>query len=435
MLRRPAATARPRALGHRDFRLLWIGQSVSEGGNAATRVVLPLVAVTTLHASAFTMGLLSAAAWLPWLLIGLPAGAWVDRVRRRPVLIGANLLSAAVLLAVTAAAWLHRLTVGQLLLAVALCGAANVFFSAAYGAYVPELLPEELLVDGNAKLELSGSAAELVAPSAGGALVQAGGAALGFLADTVSFLLSTALLVRIRTTERPPAVRTGGSLRAEIRTGIRFLTADPYLRTILFCDAGMNLFLCGSQAVVVLFLSRTVGLGGGSIGVLFGLVGLGAVAGAALAPRLGERLGSARALLLCALGGTPFGLLVPLTGRGAGLLAFLVGDFCLTAAVVASNVIIISFRQARTPPELLGRVGSAIRFVMYGTIPLGGLLAGTLGSAVGPRATLGALYAGAVLCSLLLLRGPLRTLRTLPDPEPTPAPEPEPTPEPTPARP
>ncbi|MGP9023158.1 MFS transporter [Streptomyces sp. BR1] len=407
-------------LRHRDFRLLWTGESVSQFGSAATRVLLPLIAVDALGADSFTMGLLNAVAWLPWLLIGLPVGAWTDRMRRRPVMIVCNTVSAALMLSLTVAAWLDALTTTQLLLVSLLLGTADVFFRAAYSAYLPALLPAEQLADGNARLQTSESAAEVVAPGVGGALAQAGSAAVGFLADGLSFLVSAVLLARIRTPESPP----GGEERApgekglvrEIRDGVGFLAGDPFLRTILVCDAAMNLFLAGAQSLAIVFLRRTVGADGTVVGVLIALAGLGGVLGAVLAPRLARRVGTARAVLLCAFGAGPFGLLIPLTGGGAGLLAFLVGEFCLMAGIVAGNVVIVSFRQAYCPPEMLGRVSSGIRFVMYGTVPIGSLLGGALGMAVGDRDALWILYAGNALCALLLLKGPLRTLRDLPVP-------------------
>ncbi|GAA0472211.1 MFS transporter [Streptomyces sp. NPDC046215] len=404
------------SLRHRDFRLLWAGESISQAGSAATRVMLPLIAVDTLHASSMTMSVLNAAAWLPWVLIGLPAGAWVDRVRRRPVMIVCNAVSGALLLTVGAAAWLDALSIGQLLLVAVLSGTADVFFRAAYSAYVPALLPRADLADGNAKLETSESAADVVAPSAGGALVQAGGAVFGFLADGLSFLASVLLLTRIRAREGPPGGerRRAPALGPEIREGFAYLVRDPFLRTILLCDAGMNLFLAGTQALAIVFLSRTVGVDGGTIGVLIALAGLGGVLGAVLSPLLARTFGTARAVLLCAFCGGPFGLLIPLTTDGAGLVAFLVGDFCLTASIVAGNVIIVSFRQAYCPPGMLGRISSSIRFLMYGAVPVGSLLGGALATVLSDRGALWILYTGNALCALLLLHGPVRSRRELP---------------------
>jgi MFS family permease len=406
-------------LRRRDFRLLWAGESVSQFGIAATRVLLPLIAVETLDAGPFTMGVLGAAAWVPWLLFGLPVGTWTDRMRRRPVMIVCNAVSALLMLSLTAAAWLEVLTTGQLLLVAVLSGTADVFFRAAYSAYLPSLLPREELADGNAKLQTSESVAEVVAPGAGGALAQAGSAAAGFLADGLSFLVSAVLLLRIRTPESPPggeerAAAGQRSLGREIRAGVAFLAGDPFLRTMLLCDAAMNLFLAGAQPLSILFLSRTVGAPGAVIGVLIALAGLGGVLGAVVSPRLARRVGTARSVLLCAFCGGPFGLLIPLTTDGVGLLAFLVGEFCLMTGVVAGNVIIVSFRQAYCPADMLGRVGSSIRFVMYGTVPVGSLLGGALGTLLGERDALWLLYGGNALCTLLLLTGPLRGGRELP---------------------
>ncbi|MEV7416127.1 MFS transporter [Streptomyces sp. NPDC089919] len=416
-------TAGRGALRRPDFRLLWAGESVSQFGSAATRVLLPLIAVDTLDAGPFTMGVLGAAAWVPWLLFGLPVGAWTDRMRRRPVMIVCNAVSAALMLSLAATVWLDALTTTQLMLVAVLAGTADVFFRAAYSAYLPTLLPAEQLADGNARLQTSESVAEVAAPGVGGALAQAGTAAAGLLADALTFLISATLLLRIRTPESPPGgtepAPTQRSLVTEIRAGVAFLTRDPFLRTILLCDAAMNLFLGGAQALTILFLSRTVGVPGTMVGVLIALAGLGGVLGAILSPHLARRFGTARAVLLCAFCGSPFGLLIPLTTDGAGLLTFLIGEFSLMTSVVAGNVIIVSFRQAYCPPNMLGRVSSTIRFVMYGTIPIGSLLAGALATPLGTKEALYLLYTANALTPLLLLRGPLKSHRDLPTPDPT----------------
>ncbi|MEU6862776.1 MFS transporter [Streptomyces sp. NPDC046876] len=408
------------ALRRRDFRLLWAGESVSQFGSAATRVLLPLIAVDTLDAGPLTMGVLGAAAWVPWLLFGLPVGAWTDRMRRRPVMIVCNAVSALLMLSLTATVALDLLTTTQLILVAVLSGTADVFFRAAYSAYLPTVLPHEELADGNARLQTSESVAEVVAPGVGGALAQAGSAAAGFLTDGLSFLISAALLLRIRTPEAPPGGEersaTKRSLTAEIREGVAFLTQDPFLRTILLCDAAMNLFLAGAQSLSILFLSRTVGAPGGLIGILIALAALGGVLGAVLSPHLARRFGTARAVLLCAFCSGPFGLLIPLTTDGIGLLAFLAGEFTLMTGVVAGNVIIVSFRQAYCPPDMLGRVSSTIRFVMYGTIPVGSLLGGALGTLLTERNALWLLYTANALSALLLLTGPLHTTQNLPTP-------------------
>ncbi|MEW1569300.1 MFS transporter [Streptomyces sp. NPDC093509] len=404
----------------REFRLLWAGETVSQFGGATTRMLTPLLAVSALHAGSFTMGLLNAAAWLPWLLLGLPSGAWTDRMRRLPLMIVCNVASALLMFSVAAAVWLKLLTTSQVLLVAFLCGVTDVFFRAAYSAYLPTVVPREELAGGNAKLQLSESVAEVAAPGVGGAVAQVGATALGFVADGLSRLASAVLLSRIRVHESPPGgegrMARDSSLIGEIREGIAFLVRDPFLRTILLCDAAMNLFLAGAQSLVIVFLSRTVGVSDTVIGVLVALAAMGGVLGSVISPRLARGVGTAKAVLLCTFCAGPFGLLIPLATDGWGLSAFLVGEFCLMTGIVASNVIIVSFRQSYCPPDMLGRVSSSIGFVMYGTVPIGSLLGGALGSLLGDRNALWLLYAGNALSAFLLLTGPLRSRQELPVP-------------------
>ncbi|HEX3814648.1 MAG TPA: MFS transporter [Mycobacteriales bacterium] len=399
---------------HRDFRLLWTGETTSKFGSSISGIALSLVAVSTLHASTFVVAVLSAAAWLPWLLIGLPAGAWIDRWPRRPVMIACDLVSLCLFLSIPIAAWLGVLSIVQLLLVAVLVGVATVFFQTAYGAFLPSLLPPEDLQEGNAKLQGSASAVQVVGPGAGGLLAEVFGAVTGLVADAASFLVSAVCLLRIRTREEPAPVVHRRSLREEIGAGLRFVTRDPYLRVLMAFGATANLALTGYQAIVVVFLVRVVGVGSGAVGLLMAATSLGGVAGALVSSRVARRFGTARAVLLCELCGPPFGLLIPLTGKGFGLIFFAVGGFLVVAGVVASNVIQSGFRQAYVPADLRGRVSTSSAFLNYGAIPIGALLGGTLGTALGVRPTLWLMTGLLALSGLLLLAGPARHRRDYP---------------------
>jgi predicted MFS family arabinose efflux permease len=399
----------------RDFRLLWFGETTSNVGNAISMMAMPLVAVVTLRASTFTVGLLAAAVWLPWLVIGLPAGAWVDRWSRRAVMLVCDLVSLVLLASVPVAAWLGVLTVGQLLVVALLTGVANVFFSTAYSVYLPAVVGPDDLAEGNAKMQGSESAALVAGPGIGGAVTQAFGAVVGLLADAVTFAVSAVCLLGIRVRERPAVpARENASLRREIAEGLRFVARDPYLRVLAGYAASTNLAANILMAILVVFLVRTVGVGPGTVGALLAVMSCGGVAGAALSTTIARRFGTARGLLLCELCTAPFALLIPLTTPGAGLAWFAVGGFVVEMGIVASNVIFGAFRQSYCPPSLLGRVTAGTRFVVFGAIPLGALLGGALGSALGVRETAWVATALSTLSVLVLLAGPLRTRRDLP---------------------
>jgi MFS family permease len=400
---------------HRDFRLLWAGQSVSDIGTAVSTVVLPLVAVVYLHASAFQVGALAAAEWVPWLLIGLPAGVWVDRSRCRPLMIGCDVLRAALIASVPVAAAFDRLGMAQLFVVAALTGLATVVFQVAYLSYVPALLDRDDLAEGNAKLQGSGAVAQVVGPGVGGLLVQAFRAPFALVVDAASYLVSAVaiLAIRVREPKREPAAHR--SLRREIAEGLRYVAADPFLRVLTIAPAVANFFFIGFEAINVVFLVRVVHLAPATVGLLVGVVSLGSVVGAAIARSVGRWIGTARAVWLATLVTAPFGLLIPLTTGGAGLAFYVVGNVVLLIGVLVYNVTVSSFRQFYCPPEILGRVIATMRFVLFGTMPLGALLGGTLGSLLGPRDAVWVLMAGNVLPGLILAASPLRRLRDLPD--------------------
>lgn len=413
-------TPRPRGglLRHRDFRLLWIGETASSIGTAVSSVVLPLVAVVSLSASAFEVGALAAAEWLPWLLIGLPAGVLVDRSRRRPLLIWCDLARAVLIASVPIAAVADVLTIAQLLVVALVVGMASVLFQVGYTSYLPSLLHRDELIEGNAKLQGTQALARVIGPSLGGLLVHLFRVPFALVANVIGYLASASVLlaIRAREPERPAAEHIG--VRAEIAEGARFVACDPLLRVLTVAPAVANFFFTGYQAIVVLFLVRSVHLGPGGVGLIMGLATTGAVVGAAVARPLARAIGTSRAVWLVTLITSPFALLIPLTGRGAGLALFLVGSFVTFTGVLVYNVTIGSFRQAYCPPEVLGRVVATMRFVLFGTMPLGALFGGSLATWIGVRAAVWVLTAGLVLPGLILLFSPLRRIRDLPQQPP-----------------
>ncbi|MFF8919422.1 MFS transporter [Streptomyces sp. NPDC015032] len=395
-------------LRQRDFRLLWIGETASGPGNSITTVALPLIAVLVLRADAFAVGLLTATVWLPWLVVGLPAGAWVDRLRRRPLMIACNLVAAALYASVPIAAWLGALTFAHLLVVAAVCGVSAVFFDTAYHAYLPAVLDDRDLPERNAKLQGSEAGTKVVGRGAAGLIAQVFGAVLGLLADALTFAVSTVCLAMIRRREprpAPSAQRT--TLRQQVGEGLKFVARDRYPRQLVMYGAAVNMALMEYQAVQIVFLVRTVGASSATVVRLIMAGSLGAV----LANPLGRRFGTARGLLVLQLLLTgPFALLLPLTTLGTGLLFFGVGAFTVSAGVVACNVVVGSFRQRYCPPRLLGRVVATAMMLNHSTIPLGSLL----GEVLGPRPTMWIMTGLVAPCGLILALGPLRSDRDLP---------------------
>ena len=391
----------------RNFCMLWLGETTSLFGTSISRVALPLVAVLTVQASVFQVGALTAATWLPWLIIGLPAGAWVDRLPRRPLLLVCDVVSLFVLLSVPVAAWVDVVTFSHLMAVALLLGTAGVFFSTAYSVYVPSVVVPEDLSEANAKLQGSEAVAQVVGPGVAGVLAQLLGAVAGLVVDALSFLVSAVCLLRIHEPERPPTTRPATGLREEVVIGLRLVAADPYLRVLTLHGALTNLTLVGCQSVLVVFLVRDLSLGAAGVGALVGAMSAGGVLGAAAAPALARRVGSGRALLVGALGTAPFGLLIPLATPGAGVVLVAVGGAVVGAGAVCGNVIKDSWRQAYCPRPLLGRVLVSMQVCNYGAIPIGALLAGVLGSSIGLRPTLWVLTAGLALAAFTLFLWPL----------------------------
>ena len=409
-------------LRQRNFLLLWTGETISGAGSSMATVGVPLLAVTVLHASTFAVAVLTGAAYLPWLVIGLPAGAWVDRLPARPLMVACDVVSALLFASLPAAAWLGALTTGQVVVVALLAGAVNVLFSTAYQVCLPSLVTAAELVDGNAKLQGGASVATIAGRSAAGLAAEAVGAATALLANAASFGVSAACLLAIRPAAGAPAApppasavaRTGGVL-AQTWHGIGHVARDPYLRLFTVYAAVSNFAYTGNLALVVVFLVRVVGLGPAAVGLLMAAGGAGGLLGALAAPRLARTWGTARTLVLTTVASGLAGLLIPLTARGPRVALFVAGSMLVAAAIVVGNVILGSFRQHYCPPALLGRVTASMRFLAFGMIPLGALLAGALGTALGARDGLWivqAIFAGS---AGFLLTPRIRSARNLPD--------------------
>ncbi|WP_194923517.1 MFS transporter [Catenulispora pinisilvae] len=415
---------RPRwgLLSDHDFRLLWSGQTISSAGSSITAVALPLVAVVDLHAGPLAVGLLMAAIWLPWLVLGLPAGVWVGRIPRRTLMISCDVAMAVVFVSVPIAAWTHTLTETYLLVVAVVSGTGSVFFMSAYQVYLPELVGAGDLIEANAKLLGSASVAQVVGPGAGGLAAQVFGVVSGLMADAATFVISAVTLVLIKPRrdspqiglDSPDASQRSRSLRTEVADGFRFVVRDPYLRAITAFGAAANLALAAYQSIVVLYLVRDLHVRAGLVGPLAAAGALGGILGAWLVHPLCRRFGTARGTVAVQLVATPFAFLIPLASPGPGVALFVIGSLALVAGTVAGNVVFASFRQRYAPPEMVSRVITFAMTINHSSIPVGGLLGGGLGAVIGLRATLWATAGLLVASCAVLLIGPLARQRDLP---------------------
>ncbi|MFG2758604.1 MFS transporter [Streptomyces wuyuanensis] len=402
----------------RDFRLLLAGAATGQLGAHVTLVALPLVAVLELDASAFQVGLLTAAETAAFLLIGLPAGALTDRMRKRPLMIRADVVRAAAMASIPAAAVAGVLTMVQLYAVALVVGVATVFFDVAHQSYLPQLLPREQLVAGNGALETVRSTAQVTGPGIGGGLVQLAGAHLAVIADAVGYALSALFLLGIRRPEEQPEPTVGGSLRKDIAEGVRFVVRHPLLRVIALTTGLANLCTAVLMATQTVHLVRSVGLQPGALGLVLSASAVGGLLGALCAARLAARLGQARIIRLSTLVTGPFAVLWPLSGPGIpGAVLFATGSAVVSFGAVVYNVAQVSFRQALCPPRLLGRMNATLRFLMWGTLPLGALLGGVLAESYGARTALAWCAVGFLAVPLPLLLSPLRRMRDLPAPD------------------
>lgn len=405
---------------HRDFRRLWAAETASQFATAISHSVFPLIAVTVLAATPFQMGILTSAEFAAFLVVGLPAGAWLDRVRRRPVMVLADFVRAALMLSVPVAWWLGVLTLTQLIVVAALVGLCTVFFDVAYQSYLPSLIGRGPLVDGNAKLQASQSVAQVAGPSAGGGLAQLAGAATAVLTMGLGYLLSALFVWRIKVPEPAPARRVSPNLRAEIAEGVRFIARVHSLRANVACTASTNFCNAMLHALFVLFLSRELRLDPAHVGLVLSCAGAGGILGALSVGAWNRLVGQVRSIWLVAVLCWPFGLLIPLGQPGWGAVLAAVGYAVLGYGIIVYNVCSVSFRQAICPDGLLGRMNATCRFFIWGIAPIGGFAGGSLGEWIGVRGTLWAATAGMLLCTLFLVFSPLRSMREVPA-EPVPA--------------
>jgi MFS family permease len=412
-----------------DFNRLWAGQTVSVMGSQVSGVAMPLIAAILLKATPAQMGFLVAIPFLPNLLVGLPAGAWVERVRKRPVLISGDLMRACIVGMVPILSLLGVLRIEHLYVLSLLSGTIAVFYDVASTAFLPNLVHRDRLVVANGRLQSSRAVAQIAGPSMGGLLVALLTAPVAVTVDAVSFLASALLTTSIRRREPAPAASSrAAGLWADVGEGMRFVFREPILRPALGWVASINLCMSVLMAEYVLYMTRVLGFGPRLVGLSLTTLGVGSIVGATFAQRLARRIGVGGSILAAAVLAGLAGLMLtaitaPLPaavgGQVAALLAFGLGT-------TIANVNLISLFQAVAPPRLLSRTIATIRFVTWGVIPLGALAAGALATRYGLRPTLFGAMVGVLLSASWVLFSRLRSLAEVPpqaeDPDEAPAP-------------
>ncbi len=404
-------------LRHHDFRQLWIAETASHVGTQVVGVALPVVAVAVLAANPLEMGVLTALETAAFLLIALPAGAWVDRWRRQRVLVRADTVRALALATIPVAYLLDALTLGQLYVVAAVVGTATVFFDVAYQSYLPTIVDRSQLTDGNGKLEISRAVAQVAGPGLTGVLLRVLAAPVLLVVTALGYLLSAFFVSRIRHVDVVPDRSTRRRLREEIAEGLGFVVRHRLLRRIVACTGTGNLFGAITGTLLALYVLRTLGLSESTLGFVLSAGAAGGLLGAFTAAPLGRLIGDGRAIPLSAVGFGAFAALTPLAAavEGPARVALLVaGGIGASWAVVVYNVLQVSFRQRLCPPGLLGRMNASVRFIVFGTMPLGGLLGGVLGTAVGIVPALWVAVAGQLLAAVPVVVSPLIGMRDLP---------------------
>ena len=401
----------------RDFLRLWAAQAVSAIGARITRTALPVIAVLSVDASPIALGVLVTVAVGPSVIVSLAIGGVVDRSRKRPLLVTADLVRAVAVFSLPVAAWTGWLTMAQLYAVAAVVGIGTAVFQIADNAYLPALLAEEHLVTGNSTIEATEAVAEIAGPSLAGLLIQALTAPIAVVIDALSYLASAVLLGSIRKVESPAAVEESPSVWRDIGLGFGASLGDPLVRPLLLATA-MATFSGGAfAALYMIYLLTELGLNVATVGVVIAMGGVGSLIGALGSAPMTRRLGLGPALFLFLLLAEAAGLLIPVASASQPtwlVLGFLFGHQLLADGLaVAFMVQSVSLRQRVLPLEVLGRSNAAFQAVNGVALPIGALATGALAGVVGVRSALWISMSAALVAPALLL--PLWRVRAFPD--------------------
>ncbi len=412
-----AATASPSLWHDRNFLTLWSGQALSQLGAQITELAIPVLAVLVLGAGEFEVGVLNAATMAAFLLIGLPAGAWIDRMRKRHVMIVADAVRAIALAALPLLWWADALQMWHLIAVAFVMGVATLFFDVSNQSIVPSLVPARQIAEANGKLQSTEQLANIAGPAVGGWLIGLITAPVAILGTVLTYVVSLVALLFTHDTEVVVGRNEHDRMLRSIGEGLGWVFGNPLLRRIVGTTAVSNFFSVLTFTLLPIFLLRELGFTAAAMGVLLALGSVGGLLGAIATPHVVRWVGEARAIPLSAIGFSVVGLLLP-TAALMPAVAFpllVVQMFAMSFMVLLYNITQVTFRQRITPKRLLGRMNASIRFVVWGVMPLSALLAGALGAWLGtvPVMWIGAV--GGLASTLFVVTGPFWALRALPD--------------------
>lgn len=414
-----AAAAPPSLLSDRNFRNFWSAQTISQLGAQLGQLAFPVLAVSLLGASAFQVGVLNASATAAFLLVGLPAGAWVDRWIKRRVMITADLLRVAAMSVVPLLWWADVLAIWHLYIVAGVVGIATVFFDVSYQSIVPILVRREQVPDANSKLESTAQLARMGGPALGGGLLQIISVPLLFVFESFGYLWSAIFLWRTRDHEEPHRLEDRRPLSKEIAEGLSFVWKHPLINRIVACTAATNFFSVLTFTLFPILVLRELNLGAAGLGIAMSVGSAGGLLGAMVTPWIARRIGEGTVIPAAALVAATFASLIPLSVLAdrdwLALGILIIAEFGFSFSVLAYNIMQVSMRQRVCPPRLLGRMNASIRFLVWGIMPIGALLAGWLGETIGIIPTMWISVAGGFLAASPVLFSPLLRMKTLPD--------------------
>jgi MFS family permease len=424
-----------------NFLRLWTSETISQFGSQFTGLALPLTAIIILNADSIQLGILNFAGSVPWLIFGLLIGVWVDRHRKQRIMVTSNILRGSLLALIPIAAVLGIITKLGIPFLYALSffiGFLQVFFDVTYQSFLPSLVRRDQLVEGNRNLEASRSTAQVAGPTIAGIVISIITAPIAIAIDACSFFASAFALGRIEHEEVIDREISKPSVSADIKEGLNVVLSDRRLRMIAGSTGTSNFFSTALGTIFLLYLvvPSPAGLGvskdlaGVTAGIIFSVGSIGALVGVVIASRLAKTIGVGPAIIASALvgglGAIPYYLSGSLTASplfslvglsvNYSMLSIMAGQFVSFIGVVVYNINQVSLRQAIVPLRLQGRMNATMRFLVWGTIPLGALTGGLLGGFLGLRTAIGIAVVGGSLAFLWVLLSPVRSLKTIPEP-------------------
>lgn len=400
-----------------NFLTMWTGQALSQFGAQIAELAIPVLAVLLLNATEFEVGVLTAAQVAAFLLVGLPAGAWIDRMRKRHVMIWADAVRAVALGTVPLLWTSGALQIWHLNAVALIIGVATVFFDVSYQSIIPSLVQSRQIAEANGKLEATHQLAGLAGPAAGGWLIGVVTAPFAILVTAATYIASFVALLFTRDNEPPRAPEDHAPILREIGEGLRWVFGNRLLRRIVATTALGNLFGTMSMTLFPIFVLRELGISPESLGVIFSLGALGGLLGAVVTPRLIAKIGEGRAIPVGAIGFSVAPLLLPVAALVPQIAYpfLVVQGFIMSFTILLYNITQVTFRQRITPPRLLGRMNASIRFCVWGVMPIGALAAGALGTWIGVVPTLWIAAILELFAGAFVIIGPFWSMRDLPD--------------------